>query len=205
MRLFKHITKLQLVTPDDESESASSRSTFSSKIGGKSSRSVMSSSTPQLPQPMRKNRRMVVSFSNDPKCIEIARLDDADTKNAQWLSNDELKDILTNLKKEGRKFLFSKNGEQSVMDDNDQFCFRGLEDRTLEGYEIRRKSKEMVREAVLVQQDVYGPKRCDPKRVAVASMRNSLMSRQEAVVRAKLDELFVVEYLANERSQLFRQ
>lgn len=183
MKLFKNIRKLDLLTSNE----TDSKKTSSS--------------------PPRRRRRLVsttkdrrkVSFADD-FTTEFAASADLSDKEAQWYSKQELNDMLEKLKKEGRRFVFLKNGERPLTEDNDECCFRGLEDRTLEGHKEKRNQREMVWEAVLTCQCTHEVEGCDAgKLIAVASMRNSLMSRQEAVVRANLDELFASEYLADER------
>ena len=93
--------------------------------------------------------------------------------------------------------MLSSNGEV-VREDNDDYCFRGLEHRTVENSRARQRNKEMVWEAVLMHQHLYNGK-CDPMTVAAASIRYSTLCRREALVRAQQDEEFVVKYLTNER------
>jgi len=181
MRLINLDQKLQQATSEYETDNA-----CVDRLDRKRSHSPSSCLDQQ-------NQRQV-SFNNMVTCVEIPHIGDIkkDIIDAQWLSDEEMRDI-KDMATAIAGFM-TDNGEQ-VVDDTDEYCFRGLEYRTLHGNRNSRKNKSIVRAAVILQQQIHGVG-INPGRLAFASMRNSLVSRKEAVERAKLDELFAREYLA---------
>ena len=180
-KVINHDQQLQLATSDYEIDSASTFRLLNRK------RSHSASSLDQQNQPK-------VSFNKMTTSLAIPHIDDIekDIIDAQWLSEEEMRDI-KDMATEIALFMTNNNGEQ-VIDDTDGYCYRGLEYRTVEGNRNSRRNKSIVREAVIVQQQMYGVGG-NPGRVAFASMSNSMISRMQAVERAKLDELFAQEYL----------
>ena len=92
------------------------------------------------------------------------------------------------------------NGEEISKEDVD-FCTRGLESRTKAGSRIRSRYKLRARSAVLNEQDLQRDEGFfDQEFVAMASMDESLVCRDDARKRGLQDEAAVADYVADARS-----
>ncbi|KAG7347424.1 hypothetical protein IV203_016129 [Nitzschia inconspicua] len=89
---------------------------------------------------------------------------------------------------------------ETIIDDDPDFCTRGLEFRTKTGSKTRSRHKLRVRSAVLNEQDLQREEGItDPDFIAMASMDESVECREAARRRGDQDEKGVEKYLEEAR------
>jgi hypothetical protein len=128
--------------------------------------------------------------------IEIPHINDFEQEiiEAQWFTVDEMQEIRDSVKETAR--IMSLNGKQIIEDDDEEFCFRGLEHRTKQGRRKRNHNKNRAWEAVQAEQHFKGTGG-DVTSISFSYTSQTYESRQEAIERAKADEECIQEYLGN--------
>jgi hypothetical protein len=103
-----------------------------------------------------------------------------------WYSREEFKEI--------RQECFAAirimtNGDAILDDDDEEFCFRGLEYKTKEAYKERLRNKIEVRHGVLDEQEFQIENELDdPEWIAKLSRDGSRPCVRAAILAAKKDE-----------------
>jgi hypothetical protein len=128
--------------------------------------------------------------------IEIPHINDLEQEliEAQWYTADEMEEIKDSVKETAR--IMSLDGKQIIEDDDEEFCFRGLEYRTKQGRRKRYDNKTRAWEAVQDEQHFKGTGG-DVTSISVSYTCQTHEPRQEAIERAKADEECIQEYLGN--------
>jgi hypothetical protein len=130
--------------------------------------------------------------------FEIPHINDLEQEviEAQWFTADEMKEIKDSVKETAR--IMSLDGKQIIEDDDEEFCFRGLEYRTKQGRRKRYDNKTRAWEAVQDEQHLKGTGG-DVTSISFSCTLQTHEPRQEAIERAKADEECIQEYLGNIR------
>jgi hypothetical protein len=124
-------------------------------------------------------RALSVSFLEYACYREIRSIADyaKDEIVGKWYTEDDYREFKENCKTTAKMMM-----KGTVLQENEaEFCYRGLESRTKEGYKTRRRYKEAVRFAVSDEHQVQDDKGyVDENAIAEVSMQASLASRKAA-------------------------
>jgi hypothetical protein len=154
-------------------------------------------SPPKTALPLPKKARKVV-FAKTVQFKEMRHIKDfsQEEKEAVWMGVRDYQIIKAIVK---TTVIMMMKGER-IMEDDEDFCTRGLEFRTRAGSKIRSRNKLRARSAVLNEQDLQSEENfCDPQYIAMACMEESLEGREGAHIRALYDQRVVQEYLEDIR------
>jgi hypothetical protein len=144
------------------------------------------------------NPRFKITWAKVENQFEIPHINDLEQEviEAQWFTADEMKEIKDSVKETAR--IMSLDGKQIIEDDDEEFCFRGLEYRTKQGRRKRYDNKTRAWEAVQDEQHLKGTGG-DVTSISFSCTLQTHEPRQEAIERAKADEECIQEYLGNIR------
>ena len=151
--------------------------------------------TPTNCSSTKKQRKRKVHFAPKIRCRDVPHFSyySKELHEQVWMSEAEFLIIRASAKATVKLMMSRREISQY---DLDEFCPRGLEDRTRQGLRERSRNKEAVRDAVLKEQeaqwdeDVY-----DPEFLAAVSLSRSRDSSEKAWQRAQLDAEEANQYL----------
>jgi hypothetical protein len=167
-----------------------------------STRQIGGETTSKAPSPTNETPMKKISWCKRVRVKETRHINDYTDgeKAATWMTAEDYQMAKAIAK---RTVMMIMQGVE-ILEDNPNFCTRGLEFRTKAGYKIRTRSKLRTRSAVLNEQDLQREEGFfDPEFIAMASMEVSLGCREGARKRACLDAKCIEGYLDDVRQGFF--
>lgn len=102
-----------------------------------------------------------------------------------WYSREEFKEI----RNECFQTIKIMTDHEDIIEDEDEYCFRGLEYKTKEASKKRQRNKLEVRQAVLDEQEYQKENGMnDPEWISMLSIDESRTCKRDALERARQDE-----------------